>query len=104
MHFAKRYGLVMARIAGLEKKEVASALVLRSDAQDVWKRSYACDGADAFAGARVGRHPHGSRSGPEAVNLVALHSTGKNPRRGAHRLSFLSRYQFCRGQKSRLER
>jgi len=42
--------------------------------------------------------------GRKATCLVALHSTGKNPRRGACRLSFLNRCQFCRGQKSRPER
>jgi len=42
--------------------------------------------------------------GPKTINLIALHSTGENPRRIPDRLSVLSRHQFCRGQKSRLKR
>src|SRR4030095_6339573 len=83
---------------------VASALVLRRDAQDVWKRFYAGEDPDAFAQACVGRHCHGSRSRPQTIGFVALNSIGKNPRSTPHRLSLLSRHQFCRGQKSRLER
>ena len=43
---------------------MASALVLRSDAQDVWKRSHAGKGADAFAWSPCGA---GSRWKPLLV-------------------------------------
>ena len=36
--------------------------------------------------------------------LSLLYSIGKSTHRGAHRLSLLNRHQFCRGQKSWLER
>src|SRR4030095_3765741 len=86
-----------------ERCSVASTLVLRSDAQDVRKGFYAGEDPDALARSGVGRDRDGSRSRPETTCLVSLHSTWKNPRRGAHRLSVLSRHQFCRGQKSRTE-
>ena len=79
---------------------MASALVLRNDAQDVWKGFYPGEDPDAFAQSCVGRHCHGSRSRPKTINLIALQSIGKNPRRSPDRLSVLSRHQFCRGQKS----
>src|SRR5438046_10671819 len=53
---------------------VASALVLWSDAQNVRKRSYAGESADALARSGVGRHRHGSSSRPETISLIALHS------------------------------
>jgi hypothetical protein len=65
---------------------VAFALVLRSDAQNVRKRSYACESADAFAESRVGWNCNGSRSRPKAVNLIALHSIGKS--RAAARIGY----------------
>src|SRR5207244_6622935 len=83
---------------------VAFAVVLRSDAQDVRKRSYSGETADARARTRLGRHRHGSRSRPQTASLPALYSIGKNTHRGAHRLSLLNRHQFCRGQKSWPER
>src|SRR4029450_2538836 len=86
-----------------ERCSVASTLVLRSDAQDVWKRFYAGEDPDALARSGVGRDRDGSRSRPETACLVALHSTRKNPRRSAHWLSFLSRPQFCGQQKSRVK-
>src|SRR6266487_122377 len=73
---------------------VASALVLRRDAQNVRKRSDAGESADAFARAGVGRRRHGSRSRPQMTCLIALHSIGKSARRGARRLPILNRRQF----------
>ena len=83
---------------------MASALVLRGDAQNAWERSYAGEDSDASARPRLGWDSHGNGARTEASCLVALHSTGQNPRRGAHWLPFLSRRQFCRGQKSGSER
>src|SRR6266481_678061 len=82
---------------------VASALVLWSHAQNVRKRSYACESVDAFTQVRLGRDRHGSCSWPQATCLIALHSTGKNSGCGSRRLPILNRRQFCRGQKSTLE-
>src|SRR5258705_1126418 len=86
-----------------ERCSVASTLVLRSDAQDVRKRFYAGEDPNALARSGVGRDRDGSRSRPETACLVALYSTRKNSRCSTHRLSFLSRYQFCRRQKSRVK-
>jgi hypothetical protein len=81
---------------------VASAIVLRRDAQNVWERFYAGKDPDAFARTRLGRHRHGGGARPQTTCLPALHSTWKNPHRGRRWLSFLNRCQFCRGQKSSL--
>src|SRR6266481_5228004 len=83
---------------------LASALVLRSDAENVRQRSYSRESADALAGTRVGRRRHGSCPWPQTTSLTALHSTGKSSGRGARRLPILNRRQFCRGQKGWLER
>ena len=83
---------------------MASALVLRRDAQDVSERSYASEDSDAFAGTGLGRHPDGSSARPEATCFPALRTVGKSASRVAGWLSFLSGRQFCRGQKSRSER
>src|SRR5919106_2991057 len=70
---------------GEERRTVASAVVLRRDAQNVRKRFYAGKGSDAFARTRLGRYRHGSGARPQTTCLVALHTTWKNPRRGASR-------------------
>ena len=92
----------MARISGLEKKDAPWHLRWF---YGVMRKMFGKDFTPAKIQMRlqsgVGRDRDGSRSRPETAYLVALHSTRKNPRRGAHRLSFLSRHQFCRGQKSR---
>jgi hypothetical protein len=40
----------------------------------------------------------------ETASIVAPYSTRKSAHGCAHRLSVLNRYQFCRGQKSRIKR
>src|SRR5262245_50917378 len=75
---------------GEKSGTVASALVLRRDAQNVRKRSDACEGPDAFAGVGVGRNRNGSRSRSKTSSFVAVHPIRKNPRSGTYRLSVLS--------------
>jgi hypothetical protein len=87
---------------GEERRPVASAVVLRRDAQNVWERFYAGKDPDALARTRLGRHRDGSGARPQATCLVALHSTWKSSRRGTGWLSFLNRCQFCRGRKAGL--
>src|SRR5882724_2693578 len=89
---------------GEGKGSLASALVLWRDAQDVRQGPYTRESADAPARIGLGRRRHGSCFGPETLGLTALHAIGKSACRGAHWLPFLSRRQFCRGQKSRPER
>jgi hypothetical protein len=96
----------MARISGLEKKAgtLASALVLWRNAQNVRQRSHPGEAADARAGARLGRHRHGSWPRAETTSIPALHPVGESANSVPHRLPFLNRHQFCRGHKRGFER
>ena len=85
-----------------ERRTVAFAMVLRRDAQNVRERFYPGKDSDAFARTCLGRHRNGSDNWPQTTCLAALHSARENPRRGARRLSFLNRCQFCRRQKASL--
>ncbi len=96
----------MARVSGLEKKQAPWHLRWF---YGVMRKMFGKDLTPAKMQMRLpglvwGGIAMEAALGRKAVSLVALHSIGKNPRCSAHRLSVLSRHQFCRGQKSRLER
>ena len=82
---------------------MAPALVLHNDAQDVWQRPDACEDADARAGPGVGKHRDGGRAGQKATRVVAIYPVGKGADRSTSGMSLLSRHQFCRWQKGRLD-
>src|SRR6185369_10577066 len=82
---------------------MASALVLHNHAQGVWQGSYARQDADEAAGAGLGRHRDGGGTVSETQSVIAVYSTRESPHGCARGLSVLSRHQFCRWQKSRLE-
>ncbi len=82
---------------------MAFALVLYDDAQDVWQRPDAGENADARARTGLGQHRDGSRAGEKAESVAQIYSARESANGVAGRLSVLSRYQFCRWQKSWIE-
>ena len=96
----------MARISGLEKKQAPWHLRWFYGAM---RKMFGKDLTPAKVQMRLPGLVWGGIAmeaglGPQTTCLAALHSIGKSPHRGAHWLSVLNRYQFCRGQKSRPER
>ncbi len=95
----------MARVSGLEKKQAPWHLRWF---YGVMRKMFGKDLTPAKVQMRLPGLVWGGIAMEAALAatpcLVALHSIGKDPRRSPHRLSVLSRHQFCCGQKSRIER
>ena len=95
----------MARISGLEKKDAPWHLRWF---YRVMRKMFGKDFTPAKIQMRLPGLVWGGiamEAGLGRKRLVSLRyiQLGKNPRRSAHRLSFLSRHQFCHGQKSRVK-
>ena len=80
-----------SRRCGEERRPVASTVVLRRHAENVWQRFYAGKDPDAPAGAGMGRNRYGGGTRPQEACVAALHSIGENPCCGTNRLSVLNR-------------
>jgi hypothetical protein len=96
----------MARIAGLEKEQAPWHLRWF---YGVMRKMFGKDFTPAKIQMRLpglvwGGIAMEAALGRKRLCLIALHSIGKSARRGARGLPVLNRRQFCRGQKSRLER
>src|SRR5581483_3677094 len=87
-----------------ERRSMASALVLRSDAQDVQQRSHPGQDPDASSQSGLGRDRYGNCAEPQAPGVTALYPIESSPCCSPCWLPVLNRRQFCGRQKSRSER
>jgi hypothetical protein len=69
---------------------MALAMVLWSNAQDVWQGSDPRQDTDARARYRLGQYCNGSRLGKKAKSVAQVHSAGKGKDRSASGLPVLS--------------